>query len=36
MTIATTNPGSVRLVHTSRPASGSGCFTGWGPRIPGV
>ncbi len=37
MTIATTHPGSVRLVHSTRPAQpGNGCFTGWGPRVPGV
>ena len=37
MTIATTNPGNVRLVHSTRPPAGSnGCFTGWGPRVPGV
>jgi hypothetical protein len=35
----TTSPTDhVRLVRTIRPASadGSGYFTGWGPRVPGI
>lgn len=37
MTLATTHPGSVRLVHSTRPAQNAGtCFTGWGPRVPGL
>jgi hypothetical protein len=37
MTIATSHPGSVRLVHSTRPTqTGEGYFTGWGPRVPGV
>lgn len=37
MTIATSHPGSIRLVYSTRPAQpGNGYFTGWGPRVPGV
>ncbi len=34
--MTTSQPGNVRLVHGTRPATGTGCFTGWGPHVPGI
>jgi hypothetical protein len=38
MKTTTATTGQVRLVRTIRPITpdGSGYFTGWGPRVPGI